>query len=291
MKILAKTLVLTLAFTAWFSVCGCFESVTYAAVGKEELLNKVGEKTKEALGEVIYADFDGDGKKEVFVLTKENADGFIKELWFASEKEVKELVKGEFDIYGFMPAKISRKQTLVIAELGAGGSGSTSRVYKVNSGKAVRVAEDLHLEGMKHIKGRNFAIFPSAFDAEQYDSDDFTVGHTYKKYYLKWTGKTFTDYKVKKISKAEFMAYENGADTIKKIEALGYKIDIIYKRANGIININASKKEADLKSYDNVSLSLKNNKVEVLYNGYGDKGGNIIEYSSYGGIYESKSQR
>ena len=68
---------------------------------------------------------------------------------------------------------------------------------------------------MTHIKGKNFAIYPGAFDL-MVDSTGMSVGHTWKAYYLKWNGKKFVEYTGKRITLTQLKKYDGASSILKK---------------------------------------------------------------------------
>lgn len=141
-------------------------------------------------------------------------------------------------------------------------------------------------EGIRQLSGKQFAVHPGTFDACKDDDFEYKTGHTYKRYYLKWTGTEFKEYVGKKITQKDFKEYKNGSSVLSKIKKAGYKVGKIYKRSNGIININCSKKDGSTTYYENVTVKLKEGKVKVVVC-YKD-GDNYVTKSSYGGSYEAK---
>ena len=256
---------------------------TAKAASKADLVQKVQRLTKNPIKKVFYADYDSDGSKEAFIVAKQAEDQ--QTLWFASTKQTKKLETALlFSSKANGICKVTNKQKLFVIEGSAGGSGSWSYCYYVKNGKVYMVKRAG--EQLTHISGRNFAIYPSEFDSN-YDSEGNWTGHTWKAYYVYWTGTLFKQYTGKEISKSKVNSYKNGKKYFNQIKKTGYKIGKIYYRKNGIININLYKKDKKMGfiNYNNVTLYVKGNKV-VLQVHY-SKGKNIIEKSGYGGVYKS----
>ncbi len=115
------------------------------------------------------------------------------------------------------------------------------------------------------------------------------VGHTWKRYWVRWTGSTFREYEGKDISESRFSGYKKGADVLAAIRNAGYTPDNLIQRSNGMININIHKTETNGGiEYENVTVRLKKGKVTMQKSGKKDKSTNNIMESSYGGIYEKK---
>lgn len=255
------------------------------ASGKTLIINKVKEKTSEKIREVFYTDYDCDGLKEAFIITGKSDEE--KTIWFSGEKEVKKLTDLSVSVWtgkGNGICKVSKNQKLFLAEGSAGGSYSWSYCFYVKNGRAVSVKKTS--EGLTHIKGKNFAIYPGAFDL-MVDSAGTSVGHTWKAYYLKWNGKKFIEYTGKRITLAQLKKYAGASSILKKINKMGYKIGEIYYRKNGVINVNLIMEgEESWIRYENITFNVKGSKVSLKVN-Y-KKGKNIVEKSSYGGRYSAK---
>jgi hypothetical protein len=248
------------------------------------LEKKVAALTSDTIKEVYYTDYDSDGSKEAFIITEKSED--LQTVWFSSEKETKSLVSRWIRIgKGQGICKVSAKQKLFVAEGSGGGSGSWSYCYYVKQGRACQVKKSGN--GLTQTSGKEFTIYPSYFDSNLWEGN--LTGHTYKAYYLHWTGTKFEQYAGKEISQNTVKKYAGGANYLKKIRKAGYKIDKIFYRGNGIININVSEHQDDYgTNYDNVTLKVKGKKVKlvVVYK----EGKDIVRKSSYGGIYESKGR-
>lgn len=254
-----------------------------ATATKASLTKKIKSQTGEAIAKKYYADFDGNGEKELFVITggKEGPN----HIWYASSKQVKCLNQNDTLAVYYTGAKgvytVSKKQKLFIVECGAFGSGSFSRCYYVKAGKVHEVKKAG--ERLTQISGRNFAVYQSAFDRMY--SGNFMCGHTYKAYYIKWTGKNFKEYKAKKISVSKLKKYRGSDKVLRQIKKLGYKVKSVYYRSNGLIHINVVKASGSDRVYNNVTLKVKAKKVSVAV--CNKKGHNIVEKSGYGGIYKA----
>ncbi len=251
------------------------------AASQNILEQRVLQHTKEKLFRTYYADYDGDGKKEAFIVTKKNQTE--QTLWFSGEKQVKKLAVSDFSLKQGKICNISRKQKLFVVEGWGGGSGSWSYCLYVSQGKCHPVKNSG--EGLTHISGKDFMVFPSAFDACK--TGTIMTGHTWKAYYLKWTGKKFVNYTGTLISSRSLKKYEGAEKYLKEIKKAGYKIGKIYSRKNGIVNINLYKKDKYSVSYENVTLEKKGKKLSLRV--HEKNGENIVKKSSYGGRYDSKT--
>ena len=250
---------------------------------KENLKRKIEEKASDKISKEYYDDFDGDGVKELFAVTGPEED--VNEIWYANNTQVKRVYHDGLSVYPWSPkiCKVSSRQKLVVFETGGYGSGSVSVCYYVSNGNPVRVKKAGEL--LTHTSGKEFVVHQTAFDMCK-DSDGVTCGHTYKAYYLRWNGKKFIEYKGKKITLSELKKYKGANKYINQVKKIGYKIGSIYYRSNGIINVNLSKKSDGLMNYENITFKLKEKSVYLQV--CCKTGKNIVEKSSYSGIYRAK---
>lgn len=180
--------------------------------------------------------------------------------------------------------KVGNRQKIFVMEGFGGGSGSWSYCFYVKEGKAYRVKHAG--EGLTHLSGREFVIYPSAFDFD--DTEGVMTGHTYKAYYLRWSGTKFKEYRGERITRRQLEKYQGADQYLNQVEQLGYTVGKIFYRKNGVININLQKKNKYSTSYENITLFVRGRKVslKVLH-----KGSDLIERASYGGIYKAAGLR
>lgn len=258
------------------------------AASRASLIRGVRAKTKKPILKTYYADYDGDGGKELFAITGKKRDS--NDIWFATDREIRRVASGKEEYSAYFPGEkgiyhVGGKQKLFIMEFGAYGSGSHSVCFYVKNGKARRVKGSL--EGLRQISGKEFAIYCSAFDGSK---TDVWAGHTWKPYYLKWTGKGFREYRAKRISVSALKKYRGGNAIVKKIKKAGYKIKSVYHRSNGMIHVNVLFRiEKGNVSYENVNLAVRGGKVSLVI--VNRSGNDIVRKSSHGGIYRGTSGR
>lgn len=267
-------------------VCLCTDTKKAEAYSKNNLVEKVKSLTSDTVDGVYYADYDYDGRREAFITTVKSE--FDQTLWFSSDQEVKKIATSIIwvDKAAQGICQVSPKQKIFVAEGSGGGSGSWSYCCYVKKGRAILVKRAG--ESLSHSSGKNFFIYQSAFDSMYDGGDKFYLGHTWKEYYLRWTGTKFVEYEGRKISRKQLEQYKGAGKYVKEAERLGYRIGKIFYRKNGIINVNASKKDkkgGDI-DYENFTLNVKGKKVSLRI--CNKKGKNILEKSSYNGIYKEK---
>lgn len=251
-----------------------------SAATKEELKDKIKNQATDNILAEYYDDYDGDGMKELFAVTGKEYEN--NQIWFANDSYVKCVYDNERAVYleTVKVCKVSARQKLFICETGGYGSGSSSECFYVSSGSVIGVEKCG--EGLKQISGKKFYITPSAFDMNSNGE-----GHTWKTYYIKWTGREFKEYKVKQISLGKLKKYKNANKYINQARKLGYNVGDIYKRSNGIINVNLHKYDSmdDLVYNENITLRIKGKKVVLVVDN--KKGKDIIQKSSQAGSYQA----
>lgn len=265
------------------AICVGMNTQNAEAYSKNELVEKVKTKTSDPVKKVYYADYDCNGTREAFMITKKSK--YEQALWFSSEQEVKKIASSIIWVDQGI-CEVSPKQKLFVAEGSAGGSGSWSYCCYVKEGKAILVKRAG--EGLTHSSGAEFLIYQSAFDGMYDGASKFYLGHTWKEYYLRWTGTKFVEYKGRVISRKQLEQYQGAKQYLKEVEKKGYRIGKIFYRKNGIINVNVSQKAAKSSDidYDNFTLNVKGKKVSLRI--CNNKGKDVLEKSSFGGIYKAR---
>ena len=239
---------------------------TYTKAATENTLrNKLKENTSETIREFVYADMNGDGKKEAIAITAK--------VWYVTSAACKKIVACEgWELYpdSFNVYKL-KKTRMVTFHAGAGGSGWLTYAYTFNGNQANEVKNIG--EGITYLGKNQFEVIDSQFDALV----DGT-GHTWNKYYSKWDGKKLVEYGGLKITQAQLKKAKNGAKILKQIKKQG-KVGNIYYRANGMVFINYTTKDANY----NVALKLKNDTLTYYYtdDAYGTT---KLEKATNGGI-------
>lgn len=282
--------VLTMVFAGFLLLSG-----NVKAESRDRLLTKVSRLTSSTIEDVYYADYDGNGTKEAFVITSESGDA--NELYFtcddyAMEIEAEDigLPSDEMCLYKFEGAKhvicdIGNKKKMFVIEAGYGGAGR-SICLLVEDNKVYNV--EIPCFGLQHISGKKFSIHPRSYDnTVDVQGKESMCGATFKAYYVRWTGTKFVEYKGKAISKAHFKKFKLGKKYLGKIKKMGYKVGKIYYRTNGIVNVNVSKTKSGWVTYDNVTFKVKGKKLKLVI--HNKNGKNIVEKSTYGGIYAASS--
>ena len=247
------------------------------------MLKKARELASTEISDAFYEDFDRDGTHELFAIAGGiGLDIDNQQLIFVSPTQTKEIDKGTNYIANAYKVE-TENQTLFVAVITRGALFKTSYWFNIENGNAC----ENYLGGyLSHLKGNDFNFVPDSWDLYyDKDSDSFS-GHTYKKYYIRWNGKAFEDCKSERITQGDMRHYKNGSSVLKEIKSAGYTVDDIIRRENGIININVHMETDGYIIYENVTLKIKGNKLEIEINNKDEE--NIVKKSSYGGIYKEK---
>ena len=257
--------------------------VTRTGDSQEALMQKISALTDRKIAENFYADYDGDGKNELFAVTGEVGELDDNEIWFASESETKNILSsGALSVYEIETPKVGNKQTLFIAECGGGGSATASKWFYIKDGKLCEGEQ--FFSCLSQYEGNDFTFVSHAFDEGKDIKTHQKTGHTRRLYFLKWNGSEFEEYRGRKISANELKEYENGEKILNEIKNLGYTVDDVFIRYNdSIININIHKEDGGFINYENVNLKVENGAL-TPFNPY-ENDGNIVEKTSFGGIY------
>lgn len=286
-----KQMIVMLCFLCMImSVTAITGKQTVCAASKTQLKQKIEDEADGKVSKMYYDDFDYDGQKEAFALIEISED--MSALWYASDSQIKKLsdsILTSGSIQGI--CKVTSNKKVFVIEGSAGGWGGWSYCYYIQNGRVIQIKKAG--EGLKHIKGNLFAIYPSDFDSMHSRRSvgsniwDWT-GHTWKKYYVKLIGNTFINVKSHQISQKNVASYTNGKKYLAQIKKAGYRIGKIYYRENKVINVNVSKKvDADNTAYENVNFDIKGKKLKLQINN--KKGKNIVEKSSFNGVYKRKA--
>ena len=233
----------------------------------------------------FYDDFDGDGLKELFVISGSYSEvDAAHGIYFASGFMTARLADNiGYLIYdeGARVSDIGDGTKLFYTEVSFGGSGSWTYCYYVRDGVARQVEQEL--SQLRELAGTEFLICGEAFDIYK-DREGSSTGHSYKMYFVKWNGKKFEEFNSKYISKAEFKKYNGAAAVLSKISRKKYKTGKIIYRENGVININVQRKKKGSVTCHNLTLFVDGDSVKLqkIYSG----GKTFWDKYSFGGTYK-----
>lgn len=232
---------------------------TYTEAATENTLkSELRKNTSETIRKFVYADMNGDGKKEAIAITSARKDELGYEnakVWYITASSCTKLVTCDTSYlypYSFKIFKL-KKTRMITFKAGAGGSGWATYAYTFKGNHGIEV-ENIG-EGIEYIGKSQFEITDS-----QYDALTDGIGHTWNIYYSKWDGKKLVEYGGLKITQAQLKKAKNGAKILKQIKKQG-KVGNIYYRANGMVFVNYVAEGQNL----NVSLKLKNGALTYYF--------------------------
>lgn len=253
---------------------------------------------KEAGFSLIY-DFDNDGYKEAFVYVGTEVDEEWSEcsgsIWYVDEDDCEE-VKHE------MPLAVISGDVFELYVIEDKAFATFNMSYATSNVTYLYYVEDgTYKESF--ISGRGYFFEPSYvdgycvnidaydgfFDYEEGKEDEgMHTGHTWKNYYVYYDGETrdFKEYGCTTITDKE-LEEAVGFDLVKEIEDEGYEVTDIFKRDNGIINVNYFKisdgfdEGSYTAEYHNVTYNVNTGK----FFDYWGSGEETWQASDFGGTY------
>jgi hypothetical protein len=254
---------------------------------------------EEDVKDYLVKDFDGDGTTEAFVVVggeiDEDWSTIDGSLWFVSEDNCENvhqfesiLVSEEKKVIGQMDIT-DKKSFVTLNDVYA--TSNVTFLFYVENGKC----KESSMSGLGAVHQPDYVddycVSVSAYDAdfeyeEGKESEGMFLGHTWKNYYFYYdeAAGDFNEYKGTPITEAE-LKEACGIDLAEEIRKAGYQVDEMYKRPNGIINVNYS---SITKDSGNVSIEYMNatynEKTKKFVDVWGD-GENTWQASDFGGKY------
>ena len=224
-------------------------------VTEERLKKLLTENDANAILNFVFDDFDNNGVFEAIAFCGEyyKEDGsYFGTLYFVSQEGVKVIREedGYWDsgqVYDFGNAKI-------IAITQYFTTGGLTYYYQVNGNEVIEIEGSGYGAGLYQDEQGRMCMTDS-----QYDACVDGTGHTWNVYYFYWDN-GLKEYGGTQIPIDEFQAYNGADEIIRKITEDGYEITTIYKRENGILNVNCCNGWSNA----NVRIIYDNENVELL---------------------------
>lgn len=222
---------------------------------KDRLMNKAaleaGASGDDSITYLI-ADYDGDGSAEGFVYVGEDADEYSEcygTVYYVDDDECDVVKNGYFsgadanDI--FKEYTVEDRVFICLEE--SYTTSVNSLIYYIEDG----TYKESCISGLGYFYENTdidgycitYNVYDYFYDYEAgHESEGVFTGHTYKDYYFYYDQKSgdFKEYVGTLISEKD-LAKACGFDLAAQIKSEGYEIGDIYKRDNGIINVNYSK--------------------------------------------------
>lgn len=214
--------------------------------------------TEEDAVEIFVDDFNSDGEPEAYAVTSSNhlEDGSEyytdASLWFVKSENAEKLVSGNIcpapSIYDFPDKKLFKIDIYADSEI-------LSNVFFVSGN---------HAYSYGSFEGRLFRdndspsvlyIAKTEQDADYNMTTSEFEATSVKPYYLYFDGNFFCEYGGTELREDQLRAISGADEILTAISEGGYVIDTIYRRDNGIININLSKDKGNgIVGRENVTL-------------------------------------
>lgn len=230
------------------------ENTTYVDNVDEDTLKKLlMSYTSEELLNFIYDDFDNNGVYEAIAFCGDEEEGsYFGTLYLLTNQGVS--IIREKDIYWNSGVVYDFGNAKIISITKYFTTGGISYYYQINGNEIVEIDGSGKGDGLFKDNGGRMCMTDS-----QYDSGVDGTGHTWNVYYFYWDNK-LKEYGGTEISIEEFSKYHGSDAILNQISKDGFDITTIYKRDNGIININC----CDGQSNKNVRVLLEGEDVKVL---------------------------
>ncbi len=264
-----------------------------------EAVKKSG-KTSDDIRDYLIKDFDGDGANEGFVVIGDEVDPD----WSTCDGDLYYVSGGGCEhIFGPFTLGVSDENDMIytintddkdfVTVIESYATDSVSRIYYVEDGKCKEsaasgigtFAECSYADGYCV----SYGTYDEMYEYEEGNEEGYShfLGHTWKHYYYYYDNASgdFKEYGCREAT-ADEINTACGIDLTGEIEQEGYQIDAIFKRDNGIFNVNYSKTEKDglgmvQTQYGNVVFNANTHEFVDIYNA-GEK---TWQNSNFGGIY------
>ncbi|MCR5770374.1 MAG: hypothetical protein K6G87_03965 [Butyrivibrio sp.] len=274
-------------------------------LSEDELVEKAVKEAgadKEEARAYITDDFNDDGFLEAFVYIGEEPDEFgeaFGNIWYVDKESCEVVVENAY-IAANKVEEIINSFTMEDGKIFVSITESyttecASYLFYVDENGAERsvifgrgaFSKPDYVDGY----ALTVSMYDGEIDYEKGNEDDkgMCIGHTWKNYYFYYDEETgdFKEYVGTSITKEE-LAKICGYDVAAEIEAEGFEVGDIYKRDNGIININYSETtEDDTTIYVSYHNATYNTNTKEFVDIYGS-GENTWQASDFGGSYEDR---
>lgn len=250
----------------------------------KSFLEKSGVEPSKVLS-VCASDFAGDGEVEAFIFTGEFVEdeymsSYLGAYWYVKEDnswEQKVAPEISWNDYGRFFDCGKRKFYAVTQQYTTGAPTTILTVYD-------GYASQVNMSGygnVQQLEDGSFVVYHDTYDTFWDNASQFFIGHSWKPYYFYYdeAKDDMVEYESEDVSKKAINDL-CGTDVLSEIKKAGAEFDSAYKRANGLVTINYSIKQADGIEYKNATWDL-NKKSYVP--AWGD--GNSFSDSDFGGTY------
>lgn len=226
-----KTVITILCAALCFVVTIC-SFLFSQKITEDELKAIVSDRISEPIVNFIYDDFDSNGIYEGIAFCGEYYDydgSYFGTLYFVTQNGIQ--VMREEDMYWNAGVVYDFGDTKIVSIKEYFRTAGISYFYEINGMEFKEIEGSGWGSMFQDEEGRIY------MKDSQYDANVDGTGHTWNQYYFYWDDGLW-EYGGTEISTEEFAEYSGADDILDKISADGYEITSIYRRENGIININ-----------------------------------------------------
>lgn len=249
----------------------------------------------------LVDDFDKNGKYEGFMFIGTDIDEELNscegEVWFVNERESRKLhekfsflINKDNNIFSIIEGH--DKNYVAFSDLYV--TQAVTNMYYIDGDSCEESAVSGIGDAAVDPDTGDLIIIISAYDCLcEYDagsSEPMWTGHSWKPYYFYYSRNIgdFTEYGASAMTGEELNAAV-GSDLVSELEGMGYTVDSIIKRDNGIINVNYSKTTEN--NDGSRSIEYKNatydTRIGDYVNAWGDDEKGVLA-SDFGGIYDAE---
>lgn len=219
-------------------------------------------------------DYDRDGTLEAYAVTanrkipEETRHSNGLSFWFIKKDKSELLLSGDLSV---KPVFFEYTDKILVSMDSYVGEKCESSVYFVSKnhahsygsfgGKLVRSSQE----------SETFFLYKNETDVILNTADNSLSGESRKPYYLHFDGNFFTEYGGKAMREDQLRALDGADALLTSISEGGYRIDSIYRRENGIINVNVSRNNGNgTVIRENVTLIIIGGTVRLVPVGKND---------------------
>lgn len=196
-----------------------------------------------ALFPMLFGDFDGNGKEELFAVygcESGYADAVAGEVWFACGENAKRLSNEEMPLWDIGAFRVVDEESALVAYSYIAATYRTDRIWRVSGGDVQKT----EIEGFARMdfKPSEYGGFSAAHST--YDAVYGCGGHTWKEYWFHYDAEnnTMQRYDAHEITAEQFREYRGGAEAIDDILSDELcEIQNILLFDNGIICVNLTR--------------------------------------------------
>lgn len=221
-----------------------------------------------------YGDYDGNGSCEMFALVgKVKTDSiyieedFYGKIWYINQDGAREVESTDIE-YSMSPYIFTVGGNEFIAFERVYATSDQTYIWGVLDGKPFQPNISGKINGLINVNEYDeLEVTHSTYDGCYDKSTGVKTGHSWKKYYLYFNGRTFKEYGGIDITIDDLSRIPKGKQIIKEVHKHLYEINSIFYRSNEVININISKEDDynnEMIEYKNITLRYIDKKWKII---------------------------